>query len=199
MQLRKWDIRSVRMSPVHFCKLINVAPVIQLKAVLVIFLALFSAVATRSQSAVILSESAFLRGEPSDTGEVVDTLVRDTKVRIITKKGIWYLVQASPFVGWVHRNSLRLRRSSKSAQVAQQKTKSTPDAQPSTAAAKSSPQPIVEPTQPAGTTDTSAATKTAPVSGPSKDGRVYIRGQLGGCYFMGSGGKRVYVDRGFCN
>lgn len=170
-----------------------------MKIVLLIFLILFSAVVSDSQTALVFSENTFLRGKPSDTGEVVDTLVRDTKVQIITKQGIWYLVQASPFVGWVHGNSLRLRRSSKSAQIIRPKTKSSPATQPSTAAVSSSPQPVVTPSQPAGTTDASSATKTAPVSSGSKDGRVYIRGQLGGCYFMRSGGKKVYVDRGFCN
>lgn len=160
---------------------------------------LFSADVSASQTALVFSENTFLRGKPSNTGEVVDTLVRDTQVQIITKRGNWYLVQASPFVGWVDGNSLRLRRSSKPAQNTRQKTKSSPDTQPSTAAVSSSPQPVVTPSEPSRTTDASSATKTAPASGPPKDGRVYIRGQLGGCYFMRSGGKKVYVDRGFCN
>lgn len=171
-----------------------------MKIVLLLFLMLISAIVLYSQTAIVSSGDAFLRGKPSETGEVVDTLARDAKVQIITKKGPWYLVQASPFVGWVHRSSLRfLRSTSKPAQIIRQKSKSGPAAQTPIVAASSSPQPVVTPSPPAETSDTSSATKTAPVTGPANDGRVYIRGKLGGCYFMRSGGKKVYVDRGFCN
>lgn len=31
------------------------------------------------------------------------------------------------------------------------------------------------------------------------DSRVYIRGPRGGCYYLSSGGKKVYVDHAYCN
>lgn len=33
----------------------------------------------------------------------------------------------------------------------------------------------------------------------SKDGRTYIKGSRGGCYYINSSGKKIYVDRGLCN
>jgi uncharacterized protein YgiM (DUF1202 family) len=170
-----------------------------LKILLLMFLILFSAVISYSQTAIVISENTLLRGEPSETGEVVDTLVRDTKVQIMKQKGPWFLVQASPFVGWVHGNSIRLKRSSKAAPIIRQTSKSNPDTQQSAASTSLTPQPVVRPSQSAGPADLSSTTKTLTITSPSKDGRVYIRGPLGGCYFRKTEGKKVYVDHGFCN
>lgn len=51
------------------------------------------------------------------------------------------------------------------------------------------------PPPPAAASPTSAA--TAP-SGGKKDGRTYIKGSRGGCYYLSDSGKKVYVDRDKC-
>jgi hypothetical protein len=47
---------------------------------------------------------------------------------------------------------------------------------------------------------TSAATEAAKSEKPaaSADGRTYVKGPRGGCYYLGSGGKKVYVKGTYC-
>jgi hypothetical protein len=33
---------------------------------------------------------------------------------------------------------------------------------------------------------------------PPTPGRTYLRGSRGGCYYLNSGGKKIYVDHGYC-
>lgn len=36
-------------------------------------------------------------------------------------------------------------------------------------------------------------------SAKTVDGRTYLKGSRGGCYYLNSSGKKVYVDKGLCN
>ena len=59
--------------------------------------------------------------------------------------------------------------------------------------------PIAVPREPAPTPPVYVAPqRTAPARTPSSD-RSYIRGPRGGCYYYGSSGRKVYVDRSLCN
>ena len=52
-------------------------------------------------------------------------------------------------------------------------------------------QPVIQTTPVTLAADTTkAATGTAP--------RTYVKGPRGGCYYLGTGGKKVYVDHGYC-
>ncbi|ANH83105.1 hypothetical protein A8C56_20870 [Niabella ginsenosidivorans] len=45
----------------------------------------------------------------------------------------------------------------------------------------------------------STAIKKKTTTRKSTAGRVYYRGKRGGCYYLTSGGNKVYVDRSLCN
>ncbi len=164
-----------------------------------IFLALSLTPISYSQTALVIGENAYLRGSAVETGAVVDTLSPGTKVAIIRQQGPWFLVQASPFVGWMHGNSLRLTRASKPALTS---------LVPLAVTASSQPTSRIQPTESADTkakTEASAAQASPPGSPraatqPSaSDKRIYIRGPRGGCYYIRPDGKKVYGDHHLCN
>jgi uncharacterized protein YgiM (DUF1202 family) len=135
-----------------------------------------SAAVSYSQTAVVTGKNAFLRGTPSATGAVVDTLVADSKVQVIKSEGEWVLVQSNPFVGWLHRNSLKVSGS--------QKTLTIPRVENASATAKPD----------SSAKDSSAAKPTTPAT----TGRTYIRGPRGGCYYVEADGKKAYVAHSLC-
>lgn len=141
---------------------------------------LFLAAVSYSQMAVVIGENAYLRGSAVETGAIVDTLKSGAKVAIIKQQGPWFLVQSSPFVGWMHGNSLRL----------------TPAAR-STAPLPVSPQPPSEKQKMSA--DGKSKTEEPAADPPSVvEKRVYIRGPRGGCYYVRPDGKKVYGDHGLC-
>ncbi len=63
-----------------------------------------------SQSiATVTAENANLRGTPTNKGKIVDTLPKDTLLEVFQQKGVWYLVQAQDYVGWIHGNIIALK------------------------------------------------------------------------------------------
>lgn len=154
------------------------------KLCLLIALAVFGPQSLFSQSATVISENANLRGTPAASGKVVDTLPRATSVQVIKQAGSWFLVQAAEYVGWIHGNTIRL-----------DAPLDISTADPSTLYSS----PIAVPRQPEPTPPVYVAPqRTAPARPPSSD-RSYIRGPRGGCYYYGSSGRKVYVDRSLCN
>ncbi len=123
-----------------------------------------------SQDATVISENANLRGTPTTKGKVVDVLPNDTLVEVIKQKGVWFLVQATDYVGWIHGNTIKLTDSSslKSRSVI---------------------------SQPAQTRSKTRRTKPR----RTKTYRTYIRGPRGGCYYINSNGNKTYVARSLCN
>ena len=45
---------------------------------------------------------------------------------------------------------------------------------------------------------TKAVTLSTAASTPSNSDRTYVRGSRGGCYYLSSGGSKIYVDRALC-
>ncbi len=127
--------------------------------------------------AVVVGDNAYLRGTAIETGAVVDTLSPGTEVEIFRQQGQWFLVQASPFVGWMHRNSLRL--------------KSTAKPEPATPPVETAPS---EPTS-----DTRPRTPLTAAQPSSSDKRIYVRGPRGGCYYVRPDGKKVYGGQDQCS
>ena len=149
--------------------------------ILSVLISLFAATAL-SQSAFVTGENAYLRGTPSETGAVVDTLVVNSTVHIITQTADWYLVQSFPFVGWIHRSLLRVNDSAK-------KEGRVDNAS-------------IGPRSDADSSNVSGSSKTvAPATQPigSTEQRVYIRGPRGGCYYLQEDGKKVYVAHRLCS
>lgn len=158
-----------------------------LKDLLPIFLVLFLAVSAYSQNAVVIGDNAYLRGSPAEDGAVVDTLNPASAVSIIKQQGPWFLVQSSPFVGWIHGNSIKL--------ISSPVVYSRPVSAVSTASTQLSPSdgPLRS-----GSAPTSAAKKTV-IATPGESGkREYLRGPMGGCYYIRPNGKKSYVDHAFC-
>jgi hypothetical protein len=69
---------------------------------------LILAIAVYSQTAVVITENANLRGTPTESGKVVETLSQDTVVDVLQQKGAWFLIQSTDYVGWMHGNTIRL-------------------------------------------------------------------------------------------
>lgn len=164
---------------------------------LIFVLAVLTAV-TYSQTAVVIGENAYLRGSPIETGAVVDTLLPGTAVAIFRRQGRWFLVQASPFVGWIHGKSLRLTRAAKPKLPSQMPSAETVSSQPASGTE------LPAPTEAETKTETSP--EAAPPGAPSKtaepsasDKRIYIRGPRGGCYYIKPNGRKVYGDHNLCN
>jgi uncharacterized protein YgiM (DUF1202 family) len=168
------------------------------RKLLPIFLVLFLTGVSYSQMAVVIGDDAYLRGSPTETGAIVDTLLPGTKVAIIRQQGPWFLIQASPFVGWIHGNSLRLKRAAKSAPASRVSPAETA-LSPATSASQP---PVSVDTKP----KTDAPAQTSPPGKPAtaiqpsaSDKRVYIRGPRGGCYYVKPDGKKVYGDHKLCD
>ena len=146
-----------------------------------LFVCVFAATAW-SQNAVVTGQDAFLRGTPAETGAVVDTLAVGAKVYIIKEAGEWYLVQSSPFVGWMPSSSLK-KAATSSASPAQLPASARLENEPNSATPLKNPKGDISASPPSET------------SGE----RVYKRGPRGGCYYVQQGGKKKYVAHRFCS
>ncbi len=128
-----------------------------------------------SQTASVTTENANLRGTASTSGKVVVTLPRGTIVDVIQQRGAWYLVQAPEFAGWIHGNTIKL-----SGVVTTLEQTEVPQIE-------------VVPQQPRTVVIQTPRTRAIP-----NTDRTYIRGPRGGCYYLSSSGRKVYVDRNLC-
>jgi len=72
------------------------------------FFVLLLALSAYPQTATVIPENANLRGTPSVSGKVVETIPQNLVVEVLQQRGAWFLVQTADYAGWVHGNSLRL-------------------------------------------------------------------------------------------
>lgn len=79
-----------------------------MKLALTLIFVFFLALVANSQSAIVITEKAKLRGTPSEKGKVIIVLSEDTEVVVIKQTGPWFLVQAATDVGWIHGRTIRL-------------------------------------------------------------------------------------------
>lgn len=128
-----------------------------------------STLVAEAQSATVISQNANLRGTPSSNGKVVEKLSQGTVVDVIQQRGAWFLVQSTDYAGWMHGNALKIANSFLTLE----------------------PQQIPQVEQPARQAPTE--TKSTPAQ------PAYTRGPRGGCYYISSSGRKVYVDRNLCN
>ncbi len=80
---------------------------LKLSFLTVLLFTVFSS-AAYSQAASVISENANLRGTPTNKGKVIYTLPKGSEIEVIQQKGMWFLVQSSDYVGWIHGNTIRL-------------------------------------------------------------------------------------------
>jgi len=136
-----------------------------------IFILVFS-FTSFAQNATVISENANLRGTPSQYGKVVETLESGSAIQVIQQKGVWFLVQTSDYVGWMHGDTIKYIASTKKPLLRPTVVKTLPKTKPQ-----------IVPVQ-----------TRIPASS-----RGYIRGPRGGCYYYTASGRKQYVDRSLCN
>jgi hypothetical protein len=123
----------------------------------------------------VTASSATLRGRPSLTGKALDIVTKRTQLESIAKRNEWVLVQAEDYTGWIEAKWLEPCNAGT--------VSKTPVLGPSPAAAvPANPSPAVASTQ-----------------SSSSETRSYTKGPKGGCYYMSSSGRKVYVDHSLCN
>ena len=123
----------------------------------------------------VTAATATLRGRPSVTGKALDVVTKNEQLESIAKRDAWVLVQAEDFTGWIEAKWLE-----------------------SCIAGTVSKTPVLGSAPAASPLPVSASAVAAPQNTPS-DTRTYTKGPKGGCYYINSSGRKVYVDHGLCN
>jgi hypothetical protein len=138
--------------------------------------------ASAQEAAVVSNEcvrvtaaTATLRGRPSVNGKALDVVTKNEQLESIAKRDAWVLVQADDFTGWIEAKWLE-----------------------SCIAGTVSKTPVLGPA-PAAVTPPTAAPAVAAAQNTPSDSRTYTKGSRGGCYYINSSGRKVYVDHGLCN
>jgi hypothetical protein len=122
----------------------------------------------------ITAVSATLRGRPLLTAKALDIVAKNAQVEAIARRDAWVLVQSEDYVGWVETKLL------------EPCVTGTVSKTPVLAASPAN-QPLA-----------AAPPQTAPASSPAAESRTYTRGPRGGCFYINSSGRKVYVDHGLC-
>jgi len=157
--------------------------VLKLALVAICLLAYTTLAHAQGRTATVISERANLRDTPSQAGEVKQEVAVGTSIKVLDRKGAWYVVRIEDSVGWMHGNTFRYGGSSSVEQSAP-----TLDSSPSPLeVTRRPPRPRSDSIQSDGSGSRSGS------------GRSYIRGPRGGCYYYSSSGRKVYVDRSLCN
>jgi len=144
-----------------------------------LLLAWASLAVAQARTGTVIAERASLRDGPSQTAILIEAVPVGTTVKVLDEKGAWYVVRIEDAVGWMHGNTFRFE----AAPSSQQSNVITlEEASPS--------RPVTRPSTP---------TSTSNDSTPRSNSGRYIRGPRGGCYYLSSSGKKVYVDHSLCN
>lgn len=136
----------------------------------------------QARYARVISQNANLRDTPSVTSANTQEVTEETLVKVLDEKLPWYVVRIGNRVGWMHGDTLEfIGVTSPSPSV--QSTVPLMQNVPSAPEVRSSPTP-------------SRRSSDTPNTGNYGG---YIRGPRGGCYYISSSGRKVYVDRSMCN
>jgi uncharacterized protein YgiM (DUF1202 family) len=86
------------MNALHLCNTVFAGTLC-----VVLFVAVVSAqdVSTSYKKGFVIAELAYLRGVPNVAGEVVTSVIRDTKIKVYAREDAWYLVQTDKYAGWI--------------------------------------------------------------------------------------------------
>ena len=159
-----------------------------LQALLILIFSLFvlGAVSARSQTqrpqtGRVVAENASLRQTPSAEGQSEMNVPVDTIVKVLDQKGAWYVVRIGDRVGWMY-----------SAVIVGAEVDAVP-LKPFQLAPVAPEKPTVV------GEDNAPPTTASPKPTSASSGGGYSRGPRGGCYYINSSGKKVYVDHSKCN
>ncbi len=157
---------------------------LKLTLILVLLLACVALANAQGRTAIVISERANLRETPSQTGEAKQEVAVGTSIKVLDRKGAWYVVRIDDLVGWIHGNTFRFGSSSS----VEQSNHVIDEASPNPAGNTSRP-----------TRSRSDSVQSNDSGSRPSSGRSYIQGPRGGCYYYSSSGRKVYVDRSLCN
>jgi len=129
----------------------------------------------------VTASTATLRGRPSLTAKALDIVSKNTQLESIAKRETWVLVQAEDYAGWIE---------SKWIEPCVAGTVSKTPVLPSSPAAM---------TSSGNSAATSPPTQVASSQPATSETRTYTRGPKGGCYYINSSGRKVYVDHSLCS
>jgi hypothetical protein len=139
----------------------------------------------QGRTATVISERANLRETPAQASEVKQEVAVGTNIKVLDRKGAWYVVRIDDSVGWMHGNTFRFGSGSG---IQQSNLVLEDDTSPSPAANTSRP-----------SRARSGSVQSDGSGSRSSSGRTLIRGPRGGCYYYSSSGSKVYVARSLCN
>jgi hypothetical protein len=139
----------------------------------------------QGRTATVSSERANLRETPAQASEVKQEVAVGTSIKVLDRKGAWYVVRIDDSVGWMHGNTFRFGSGSG---IQQSNPVLDDDASPSPAASRPRPR-----------RSRSGSVQSDASGSRSSSGRTLIRGPRGGCYYYSSSGSKVYVERSLCN
>jgi hypothetical protein len=161
---------------------------ITVSKITLIFLFLLACVGiaqAQGRTATVISERANLRETPAQASEVKQEVAVGTSIKVLDRKGAWYVVRIDDSVGWMHGNTFRFGSGSG---IQQSNSVLDDDASPSPAANTSRP-----------IRSRSGSVQSNDSGSRSSSGRTLIRGPRGGCYYYSGSGRKVYVNRSLCN
>ena len=146
--------------------------------------------AQTARYARVISQSANLRETPAVTSTSIIDITEDTLVKVLDEKLPWYVVRIGNRVGWMHGDTLDFINTSSPVTTAPIEQSVTPIYTPPPSTRRSTP--------PESSSSGSSSSGSSS-SGSSSSSGGYIRGPRGGCYYISTSGRKVYVDRSMCN
>lgn len=181
------------------------------KIILLTFFVVSFSLSVFSQPATVISENANLRGKPTVSGKVVEVLPFDSKVQVITQKGVWFLIQSDEYAGWVHGNTIRLSNNNSvvrtfeslkpdnaASQIIEEDDSDDYDSDSDDAELLVRILPPTAPVRPSAPPTVTSSVSASSAAGTTDASRTYFRGERGGCYYLNSTGNKSYVERSLC-
>lgn len=147
-----------------------------------------SVIAQTPRYARVISENANLRDTPSVSSTSTQEVAEATLVKVLDEKLPWYVVRVGNRVGWMHGETIEFLNTETPTPSRLNEQSVSPSYTPSTSPP---PRRVISAETPS---DSGGYIPRAPVSG-----RTYITGPRGGCYYISSSHRKVYVDRSLCN
>jgi hypothetical protein len=165
--------------------------IVCLAAVLIFAAALTTSAQVRR--ARVIAENAKLRETPAMLGLAEGEVPEGAIVKVLDEKLPWYVIRVGDRVGWIHGATLQFL--------------SDPEPTLQSPQTRSSETVNETPTRASSNTDKAQTAPSAVTQPPSMPSPVrsntertdLIRGPRGGCYYINSSGRMVYVDRSKCN
>lgn len=77
-----------------------------MKKQIALLILLLSSIGGYPQTVYISADGSPLLGTPSREGKPMVTLMRGTKAEIVKQTDVWFLIQSTDYIGWIHSTDL---------------------------------------------------------------------------------------------